>query len=222
MKRTPWLLLAFLAFCVGSFAAGQRAEINNAYVHVIHGTDAPHVKSAPHRHEFNRVMIYLDAGEMTITPAQGPVEQQHWKAGDVAWSPARGLHTSENVGTAPLRMIEIELKKPGPAVAPRRNPKLDPLVIDPRHYALLFENRQVRVMRSWREPGGTEPLHEHTGAGRVTVFLTNLDTTTKAANGKTSTQHQRAGDATWSAGSVIHRSTNAGKNRLEVIVVEVK
>lgn len=222
MKRSLWLLLALLVSCAAAPAAANSADISNDYVHVIHGTDQPRVLSPLHRHEFNRVMIYLDAGQMVITPQNGPVQKQHWQAGDVAWSPSDGWHTSENVGADPLRMVEIELKKPGPRTPPKRNPKLDPLKIDPAHYKLLFENAQVRVLRSWREPGGAEPLHEHTGAGRVTVFLTNLDAATKTPSGATSVQHQLAGDATWTAGSVVHRSTNTGKNRLEVIVVEVK
>lgn len=228
MKRIPLLLLAALFVCAnlpavaGLPGADNSADINNEFVHVIHGKDMPHVLSQRHRHDVNRVMIYLDAGDMDIMPESGPVVHQHWHAGEVAWSPARGWHTSENVGSKPMRMVEIELKKPGPRVPPTRNPKLDPLRIDPSHYKLLFENSQVRVMRSWREPGGSEPLHEHAGAGRVTVFLTNLDSRVKSASGAVTMQHALAGDATWSAGSVVHSSTNTGKNRIEVIVVEVK
>ena len=43
----------------------------------------------------------------------------------MAWSPAGPLHVSENVGTAELRIVEIEIKKPAPATGPKRNPKLD-------------------------------------------------------------------------------------------------
>ena len=38
-------------------------------------------------------MIYLDSGNIQIRYADGKVDNQHWKAGDVAWSPANGMHT---------------------------------------------------------------------------------------------------------------------------------
>ena len=121
------------------------------------------------------------------------MEEQHWKAGQVAWSPAGGLHISENVGAAPLHIIEVEIKKSA-SKAPKRNPKLDPVLIDPKHNILLFENAQVRVFRSVREAGGTEMMHEHAGTGRVGVFLTDLNGTVKLSDGTSSALHEKAGD----------------------------
>lgn len=216
------LLSTLFAFCASCLAADNPVQIDNDFVRIVKVADAPHNKSALHRHPFNRVMVYLDTGDITIDHEDGHKDEQHWRAGQVAWSPAGGMHTSENVGSAPIRIVEIELKKPAPAAAPLRNPELDPLAIDSAHYSLLFENDQVRVFRSWREPGGAEPTHEHTGRGRATVLLTELDAKVKLADGSTIVQHGAPGDVTWSDGPVIHSSTNTGSNRLEVIVVEVK
>ncbi len=221
MRKTT-LAFAFLVICTACLAADSPVKIDNDAVRIIKATELPHSKTPLHRHVFNRVMIYLDAGDITINYEDGRKDEEHWKAGDVAWSPAGGMHTSENVGETPIRLVEIELKKPGPAVPPVRKPELDPLAIDPAHYVLLFENDQVRVFRSWREPGAAEPLHEHTGVGRATVLLTDLDAIVKLPDGSTSTQHGSAGDVFWSDGPVTHSSTNAGANRLEVVVVEVK
>lgn len=194
-------------------------KIDNDAVRVLYANDQPHKPGALHRHALNRVMIYLTAGDQTLKYQDGHVDQQHWKAGQVAWSPAGGLHISENVGDKPLRIIEIELKK-GPSKAPVRNPKLDPVKIDPSHNILLFENAQVRVFRSWREAGGTEMMHEHAGAGRVGVDLTDFNGSVKLLDGSVSTQQSKAGDVSWS-GPVTHASTNLGPNRFEMIVVEV-
>ncbi len=196
-------------------------KIDNDAVRILKVVDTPHQKSALHRHELNRVMIYLNAGEMEIVYEDGHKEKQHWKAGQVAWSQAGGRHTSENVGSSPLRIVEIELKKPAPAAPPVRRCELDPLAIDPKHYRLLFENSQVRVFRSWLEPGAAEPMHEHAGAGRATVLLTDLDATVKLADGATSDLRGSAGDVFWS-GPVTHATTNRGSKKSEVIVVEVK
>ena len=213
---------ALFAFCACCFAADNPVKVDNGIVRILSVVDAPHGKGSLHRHEFNRVMVYLDAGDITINYEDGHKDEQHWKAGQVAWSPSGGMHTSENVGSAPIRIIEIELKKPAPATPPVRKPELDPLAIDPAHYSLLFENDQVRVFRSWREAGSPEPLHEHTGVGRATVLLTDLDATVKLQDGSTISQHGLPGDVTWSDGPVTHSSTNIGAKKLEVIVVEVK
>jgi quercetin dioxygenase-like cupin family protein len=215
------LLTSVLLCCAFLSAADDRVKIDNDFVRILKVVDTPHQKSALHRHEFNRVMIYLDAGDMQIIYEDGHKEKQHWKAGQVAWSQAGGRHTSENVGSSPLRIVEIELKKPAPAASPVRKRELDPLAIDPKHNRLSFENSQVRVFRSWREPGAAEPMHEHVGAGRATVLLTDLDGVVKLADGATSELRGSAGDVFWS-GPVTHSTTNRGSKKSEVIVVEVK
>jgi len=217
MKLLTSVLLCFASLC----AADDRVKVDNDAVRILKVVDTPHQKSALHRHEFNRVMIYLDAGDMEIIYEDGHKEKQHWNVGQVAWSAAGARHTSQNVGSSPLRIVEIELKKPGPVTPPVRKRELDPLAIDPKHNHLLFENAQVRVFRSWREPGAAEPMHEHVGAGRATVFLTDLDGSVKLVDGSTSELRGSAGDAFWS-GPVTHSTTNRGSARSEVIVVEVK
>jgi mannose-6-phosphate isomerase-like protein (cupin superfamily) len=202
-----------------AFAADDRVKIDNDAVRVLNVVDLPHTPSALHRHELNRVMICLTSGDLKVRYQDGHVDDQHWKAGQVAWSPAGGMHISENVGAEPLHIIEVELKK-APSKAPKRNPKLDPVAIDPAHNVLLFENAQVRVFRSSREAGGTEMMHEHTGTGRVGAFLTDLNATVKLADGSSTPLHLKAGDVTWSA-PVTHATTNLGPNKFEMIVVEV-
>lgn len=201
-----------------AFAADDRVKIDNEAVRVLNVTDLPHNPSALHRHELNRVMIYLTSGDLNVRYQDGKVDEQHWSQGQVAWSPAGRMHVSENVGEKPLHIIEVELKK-APSKAPVRDAKLDPLKIDPKHNYLLFENAQVRVFGSVREAGGTEMMHEHAGTGRVGVFLTDLDGTVKLADGSSTPIHMKAGEVSWSA-PVTHATTNLG-SKFEMIVVEV-
>jgi quercetin dioxygenase-like cupin family protein len=191
-------------------AADPRVKIDNDSVRVLSVVDEPHHPSALHRHDLNRVMIYLTDGNLMVRYQDGKVDNQHWKAGQVAWSAAGGMHISENAGSTPLRIIEVELKKPG-SKAPVRKRELDPIAIDPSHNVLLFQNDQVRVFRSIREAGGTEMMHEHLGAGRVGVYLTELNAPDA---------HYAAGDVSWS-GPLKHATKNLGPNKLEMIVVEV-
>lgn len=204
------LLLLTIAACLT--AADDRIKVDNEYVRVIDAVQAPHVKGVLHRHEANRVMVYLDAVDLVVTHEDGRVEKQHWNAGQVAWAPAGGMHTSENVGALPGRVIEVEIKRPAPARPPARNRALDPIALDPRHNVLLFNNPQVRVFRSWREPGGTEMMHEHPAPGRLAVMLTDLDA---------GPQHASRGEALWS-GAVTHATTNTGHQPFEMIVIEIK
>src|SRR5689334_13037474 len=127
-----------------SLAAQSTTVIENKTVRVLDALDRPHQKTALHKHEFNRVMIYLTAGDLDVTTEDGHTEHQHWKAGDVAWSPTGPLHVSENMGTSDLRILEIEVRNP-PGATVKRNPALDPIAIDAKHNQLIFENPQVRV-----------------------------------------------------------------------------
>lgn len=208
--------------CAATAAAQSKVNVDNDFVRIISATEAPHAKGSLHRHQFNRVMVYLDAGDIDINWEGGNTDHEHWKAGQVAWSPAGGMHTSENVGSASIRLVEIELKQPAPAEPPVHKPELDPLAIDARHNELLFENDQVRVFRTWREPGGSETMHEHVGRGRVAVFLTDAEGSAKLGDGGVAPLRESAGDALWSAGSVMHAITNTGPKKFEAIVVEVK
>jgi quercetin dioxygenase-like cupin family protein len=224
MKNTTRLLSClFLLFgCVSPLAADNSTKVDNDILRIETASETPHHLNARHRHEMNRVMIYLDGGDMTLVYDDGHKDEQHWKPGQVAWSPAGDYHTSEDVGSTPMHIVEIVLKKPGPATPPVRKAELDPVALDPAHNILLFENEQVRVLRSWREPGGTEVVHEHTGVGRAVVCLTDLDASVKLADGTTTTLHESAGDAFWAPGPVKHSATNVGAKRYEIILVEVK
>jgi hypothetical protein len=200
--------------------AEGRVQIDNEFVRAISMVVAPHEKTEPAGRPLPRVIVYLDKGAFQIRNGNGAASKHDFRAGSAVWSPAEGIHTRENTGRAPVRMVEIELKKPAPVVFPARLKELDPLAIDPKHNILLFENDQVRVFRSWREPGASELLHEHTGVGRVAVFLTDIDAVIRG-DGQETSLHAPAGEVSWS-GPAKHAAVNTGSRKFEMIVVEVK
>jgi len=214
-------ILAALLFLSCVAAADDRVAIDKQAVRVLKVLEQPHQKTPLHQHVYNRVIVYLDAGEMTVHPDRGLVEVNRYAAGQVTWSPAGGKHISENSGNAPMRIVEIELKNPAPKTPPPRSPALDPVTLDPEHNVLLFENPQVRVFRSWREPGAQEKMHEHVGAGRVAILLTDIHAQVKLADGTSSKLDGSAGEALWSL-PVKHAATNLGSKKFEMIIVEVK
>ena len=213
------LLLALLP--VIALAQSKIIE-DNERVRIISALDKPHIPTALHKHDFNRVMIYLDNADQDISHPGGTTDHLHWKPGDVAWSPAGGLHISETVSDGNLRIVEIEIKQPAPATPPKRQKNLDPLAIDSSHNKLIFENPQVRVFRSTRDSGDREKWHEHAGAGRAVVLLTDVSARIENANGKFNALNGSPGDAFWSPGYIKHRAANIGTRLAEMIVVEVK
>jgi hypothetical protein len=213
------LLLAAAAVSALRAQSPNNVKIDNGQVRVIAATDPPHRKGRVHEHTMNRVMIYLDAGRQDITDAAtGKVEHQSWKAGEVRWSPARGPHTSENVGGNTFRIIEIELNgKPG---SPRPAPPLDPLKVAPKNYKLEFENEQVRVLRVKYAPHEKGVLHEHV-MNRVSVPLTEESLRVSTPDGRVTNPQAHAGEPSWGV-PVKHQEENLSDGPLEVVAVEIK
>jgi quercetin dioxygenase-like cupin family protein len=203
-------------------AADSPLVVENDLVRILKVVSKAGVKSRPHVHPTNRVMVYLDKGQIDIQYEDGKKEEGKWSAEDVAWSPTGPVHTSHNVGGTDVRVVEIELKQPAPAAAEVRDAKLDPVKLDPKHNRLLFENAQVRVMRTWLEPGKSEKWHEHTGRGRVVVLLTPIHAKVKLVDGTESEMSLDAGEVRWTKGQGQHAGTNIGKGRFAMILVEVK
>jgi len=216
MRTLSWLGVLLSASVLGGQDSGAKFDTPEA--RVIEVTTAPGQRSAMHTHQVNRVMIYLDDGHMTLTDAQGKVEHVRWRAGDVRWSPAAGPHVSENVGSAPYRIVEVELKNAAGGELPE-NP-LDPVLTDPKHYQVEFENPQVRVLRARYGPHETGALHEHI-LNRVVVLLTNQDMNVTTPDGKADHARAAAGEVRL-GGRAKHREENLSSERFEVVAVELK
>src|ERR1051326_6618748 len=187
MPNAAWMLLLAAA----PLAAQNAVKFDTPEVRVIEVVIPPGQRSALHKHDVNRVMIYLDDGHMELTDPQGKIDDVRWKAGDVRWSPAGGLHTSVNVGSTTYRIVEVELKN-GPGAMPE-NP-LDPVRVDPERYRVEFENPQVRVLHARYGPKETGVLHEHI-LNRVTVLLTDQDMKVTTPDGKVTMLRGVAGAA---------------------------
>ncbi|MEO8592256.1 MAG: hypothetical protein ABI759_02945 [Candidatus Solibacter sp.] len=212
----------YLALLPLGLLAQSKTVVENTRVRIVSALDRPHQKSAPHKHDPNRVMIYLDNGDQDITNEGQETQHHHWKTGDVAWSLGGPTHTSEVVSSGDLRIIEVEIKQPGPAKPPQRKRSLDPLSIDSSHCKLIFENSQVRVYRATLPSGMREKWHEHAGAGRAVVLLSDVSARLESDNGQFSTLNGGPGDAFWNDGYIKHRGSNIGSQAAEMIVVEVK
>jgi hypothetical protein len=213
---------AVLICCVtlGAITVEPSATLlENDQVKVIRALEKPHVKGKFHAHAQNRVLIYLQPGRQRFEYQDGrQPEVFDWKAGEVKWSPANGMHSPEVISNDAFNIVEIELKTPGRGKVITSN--LDPVKLDPKHYKLEFENAQVRVLRVKIEAHGVAPMHEHS-LNRVTVFLTDQEFRIKDSHGKIEVMKHRAGDAVWGT-PTIHTEENLSNNPFEVVAIELK
>jgi quercetin dioxygenase-like cupin family protein len=96
---------------------------------------------------------------------------------------------------------------------------LDPLVADPQHYHLEFENQWVRVIRERMGPQEKMPLHQHPLPGAVIVFLTDRHNRLRLADGASQELRDQAGDLMWSPAGT-HRSENLNNAPFEALQIE--
>src|SRR2546421_7078578 len=151
--------------------AQRPVPVDNEWARVIIATTAPGPKGQMHKHDRDRVMVYLDKGAQTIEYEGGRSKVITARAGEVQWDPKDGMHTSMNSGGTTFRIVEIELKKDG---GPVTWPKDDPLKVAPKIYTLEFENNAVRVVRVKVGPHQKIAEHEH-AVHRIVVPLTEVD-----------------------------------------------
>lgn len=212
------LSLCFFA-ALAAFAAEQvSTPIDNDQVKVLNVIVQPHEKTRLHQHKVNRVMIYLQAGTQNFDYPGGKHSVLTFRAGDIKWSPADGMHVAEVVSSQPVNIIEVELKKPGAGkVAPS---SMDPVKVDAKDYKVQFENDQVRVLRVKIPPHAASPMHQHT-LNRVVVYLTDQNFRITTADGKVETSTHKAGEVSW-GGPAKHTEQNLSDKPFEVAVVELK
>ena len=215
-------LTAILMLCGGAVLAQPAADsikIDNEFVRVLFLTDQPRTKTPLHRHELNRVMIYLDPIQLVLRYQDGEVDRQNWRRGQVAWSPGGRLHTGENLMDRTARVVEVELKN-APSGKPFRTSARDPLQVNPKNVKVEFENEYVRVLRCKYPANVREPLHQHLNEGRLTVALDDVELKVTTQGGEDRTARLTAGQASWSTGPVIHGAE--ANHAVELIVIELK
>jgi len=202
--------------CALLFVSGLRAQnppapaavtqrLDTPQARVIVATLQPRTPSiARSGHATDRVLIYLDDGVMTRTDGDRTATIEFHR-GEVRWRPASGPYTAENISDHPIRILEIDLKVP-PA-GPTAVSKLDPAVVDSKHYKVEFENEHVRVLRVRYGPHEKGEMHEHL-LNRVVVYLND--------------QPGAKADDVRLAGVATHAEENASDHPAERIAVELK
>jgi quercetin dioxygenase-like cupin family protein len=82
----------------------------NDAVRVLRVHYAPGEKSVMHFHP-DTVIVFMEDQKAKMTHPDGKSEEVSGKKGDAVFSPA-GAHLPENIGSGPIDVILVELKKP--------------------------------------------------------------------------------------------------------------
>ena len=118
-------LLTGVAIAAGAFAWGQTAraqESPSKYdVKIVLENDRVRVRDVTfpagvldtgmHTHEYAHVGVILTPGALVFTDPAGKTERVEFKGGSVGFREANATHQVGNPGTAPMRVIEVELKR---------------------------------------------------------------------------------------------------------------
>ena len=208
MRKTLVLAILFALALRVQNAAGQATiteKLDTPQARVIVATLQPHTPShSPKGHATNRLLIYLDNGSMTRQDGD-KIQKIEFHRGDVRWRPASGAYIAENVSDHPIRLLEVDLK--GKPSGPTPHTKLDPTLVDAKHYKVEFENEHVRVLRIHYGAHEKGAQHEHQ-LNRVVLYLND--------------QNNRKTDDVGMSGPTTHSEENAPDQPADRIAVELK
>ena len=120
MKRVLFSAVAVVALIGTPVARAQDpVKVDSKHYTVVFENDAVRVlhvhyavgeKSVMHSHP-DSVAVFMEDQKAKMTHPDGRSEEMSGKKGDALFTPA-GAHLPENIGTGPLDVILVELKKP--------------------------------------------------------------------------------------------------------------
>ncbi len=192
-----------------------KVVFENDRVRVLRFTEPPHSKLPMHSHPAY-VAVGFTNDYSRYTFPDGKTSKERTKAGEVTYSKPV-THASEDLAGAASESVMVELKEPGTGAA--ANTTLDPAKVDPKHYKVVIDNDQVRVLRARYGPHEKSVMHEHPAA--VVVFMTGGRTKFTMADGTSRDVDSKAHDAIWED-ATKHLPENTGDTPLEAIVIELK
>jgi len=95
----------------------------------------------------------------------------------------------------------------------------DAVKADPKHYTVVSENDDVRILRVHYGPHEKSAMHSHPKS--VAVFLTDSKAHFTLSDGKTQDMSVKAGESVYTPAGT-HLPENTGDKDMELILVELK
>ena len=212
--RVVLLFFGALALSAQPIPGESKVEIENRYVRVLRTRLPPHGQT-PLRDRAERVIVCLTPVHIRMVSAAGEAEELVKQAGEVAYF-GPTADSEDNLANEPAEYVVIELKPERIHSAPV---KLDPVKLDPEHHTVPLENARVRVLRTVLEPHIKSPVHDH--PSYVVVYLTELHTRMRLADGRTVDNPRKPGEIAW-RDAYQHQTENIGDHTAVEIQVEMK
>jgi quercetin dioxygenase-like cupin family protein len=95
----------------------------------------------------------------------------------------------------------------------------DAAKVDPKHYKVMIDNAQVRVLRIHYGPHETSVMHSHPDG--VVTYLSDGRMSFLLPGGKTITSSGKRGQSIWAPGGP-HKPTNLASTPFDAVLVELK
>jgi quercetin dioxygenase-like cupin family protein len=95
----------------------------------------------------------------------------------------------------------------------------DAVKTDPKHYSVVSENDEVRIVKVHYGPHEKSVMHSHPNS--VAVFLTDSKAHFTLPDGKTQDMNVKAGETMYTP-AASHLPENTGDKPMELILVELK
>ncbi len=203
-----------------------KLEFENPWARVIHEIMPPHEGVKMHTHpDPGGIVVLLTKQNLRQETPDGAVKVlTDGLPGRVTWAAGR-THRGDNLMDSPYEYIEVEPKLQ-PFVRPLKaeSPAYpDPVVSDPQHYHVEFENDLVRAIRVHIGPLERVAMHQHPPHGAVLILLTDQEARQTFPNGTTKDNKYPAHTVRWEpADSGPHADRNLTDQPLEIIRVELK
>lgn len=96
----------------------------------------------------------------------------------------------------------------------------DPVLVDPKHYSVEYENDRVRVLRISYGPREKSVMHGHPPC--VAVFLSDGDWRFDYPHGKVQDILGKAGQVLFFEEAFEHLPENLSAKRFEAVLIELK
>ena len=95
----------------------------------------------------------------------------------------------------------------------------DPVKVDPKHYTVISENDQVRILKAHYGPHEKSVMHSHPAG--AAVFTSDGKGKFTYPDGKSEAFTSKSGEARYTP-AVTHLPENTGDKAFDVIIVELK
>jgi len=183
-----------------------------------HGTMPIHQHLPP-----GALIVFVTARNNRLTTPDGKSQVTTNQPGEIQWA-GPVTHRSENLNNAEFEAVRIQPKELAAGAAPKPAPpeKMDPVVTDPQHYKVEFENQYVRAIRVKIGPHEKLKMHRHPDTDAVIVLLTDQNMRQQHPDGKATENHSKAGTSRWAPPDAGHIDENLGDSPVELIRVELK